>query len=371
MMTQISNETVMRVIEAFDTKHQFVEAHPYGSGHINETFIAHYLHEQGERKRYIFQKINTNVFKDPYALMDNIVGVTTYLKEYIKKQGGDPDRETLNVVKTKDGKNFFQDTESGFWRCYDFVEDTITLQLIENPKDFYNCAKAFGNFQRVLAEYPAHTLNETIKDFHNTKTRYNAFIDAVEQDVFGRAKDVAKEIEFVKAHEDQTGILVDLLEQGKLPLRVTHNDTKLNNVLIDKASGKCICVIDLDTVMPGLSVYDFGDSIRFGASTGAEDEQDLSKISMSLELFEAFSKGFIKAAGDSLTKEELQLLPMGAKIMTLECGIRFLTDHLSGDTYFKIHRDNHNLDRARTQFKLVMDMEEKWDKMNEIIAGLI
>ncbi len=372
MKKEISKQIVKRVINAFDTKHEFIEALPYGSGHINETFIATYQPDDGSgRKRYIFQRINTDVFKDPYALMDNIVGVTTYLKEYIKKQGGDPERETLNVVKTKDGNNFYEDDEAGFWRCYDFVEDTITLQLIENPRDFYNSGRAFGKFQRVLADYPADTLNETIKDFHNTKVRYDNLMKAVQADVCGRAKDVQAEIEFAKARKEDTAILVDMLERGELPLRVTHNDTKLNNVLIDVNSGKCICVIDLDTVMPGLSVYDFGDSIRFGASTGAEDEVQLDKIWVDLELFEMFSKGFIKSAGNALTKQELLMLTMGAKLMTLECGMRFLTDHLSGDVYFKVHRDGHNLDRARTQFKLVSDMEQKWDSMNQIIANLI
>lgn len=371
MKLQVTKQILEQVVAAFETQYEYVGAVPYGSGHINDTFVAHFQPVEGDCKRYIFQRINTQIFKDPVALMENIVGVTQFLKEYIKGNGGDPQRETLNVVQTTDQKSYYIDEQGGYWRCYDFVEDTVSLQLIEKPEDFYNCALSFGNFQSVLADYPAHTLHETIANFHNTRDRFNNFKKAVDADVISRAKDVQEEIDFVLQRDQDTGLLVDMLEKGELPLRVTHNDTKLNNVLIDRNTMKGICVIDLDTVMPGLAAYDFGDSIRFGASTGAEDEQDLSKITMSLDLFKIFSKGFIETAGKALTKKELETLPIGAKLMTLECGMRFLTDHLSGDTYFKIHRENHNLDRARTQFKLVADMETKWDEMNTIIQNLI
>ena len=238
---------------------------------------------------------------------------------------------------------------------------------MEKPEDFYESALAFGNFQRLLADYPADTLHETIRGFHDTRARFEVFRQAVEKDVCGRADSVQKEIEFVLAREDVANVFGKLQENGEVPLRVTHNDTKLNNIMIDKATGKGICVIDLDTVMPGLAMNDFGDSIRFGASTAAEDEQDLTKVSCSMDLFEIYVKGFLEGCGGSLTPREVELLPMGAKVMTYECGMRFLTDYLEGDHYFKIHREGHNLDRARTQFKLVEDMENKWDTMMEIV----
>jgi Ser/Thr protein kinase RdoA (MazF antagonist) len=238
---------------------------------------------------------------------------------------------------------------------------------VEKEEDFYQSAVAFGHFQGMLADYPAATLHETIPDFHNTPDRFEKFKKALREDVCGRAAEVAPEIQFVLDRESLCHELYDMLQQGRLPLRVTHNDTKLNNIMIDDATGKAICVIDLDTVMPGLSAYDFGDSIRFGASTGAEDERDLSKISCSLHLYELYVKGFIEGCEGALTETELDVLPMGAILMTFECGMRFLTDHLEGDHYFKIHRENHNLDRARTQFKLVKDMEDKLPQMKAIV----
>lgn len=371
MKTEVTKQILEQVADGFATEYDYVGAIPYGSGHINDTFVAHFQPKEGDCKRYIFQRINVDIFKNPIELMENITGVTNFLKDRISKAGGDPLRETLNVIPTHDNKSYFVDQDGGYWRCYDFVERTISLQLIEKPEDFYNCALAFGNFASELADYPAQTLHETIKDFHNTKVRFDNFKIALENDIKGRAKNVKPEIEFVLKRQDITSKLVDMLSSNELPLRVTHNDTKLNNVLIDRETMQGICVIDLDTVMPGLVAYDFGDSIRFGASTGAEDETDLSKVTMSLELFELFSKGFIESIGKSLTRQELVTLPLGAELMTFECGIRFLTDYLNGDTYFKIHKEHHNLDRARTQFKLVADMEDKWDLMNSIIEKLI
>ena len=238
---------------------------------------------------------------------------------------------------------------------------------MENPKDFYESAVAFGHFQKLLSNYPAETLNETIKGFHDTESRLNAFKEAVEKDSFGRAAKVQKEIQFVLEREEIASVFGKLLAKGEIPLRVTHNDTKLNNIMIDYATGKGLCVIDLDTIMPGLAMNDFGDSIRFGASTAAEDEKDLEKVTCSMELFELYTKGFLEECREQLTTKEIELLPMGAKVMTFECGIRFLTDYLEGDHYFKIHREDHNLDRCRTQFKLVADMEKKWDLMQKIV----
>lgn len=259
------------------------------------------------------------------------------------------------------------DSQGDYWRAYKFIEGATSYDQVETPEDFYQSAVSFGNFQRLLADYPAETLHETIVGFHDTKARFATFKKAVEEDVCGRAASVQKEIDFVLAHEDVANVFGDMLANGELPLRVTHNDTKLNNIMIDDKTGKGICVIDLDTVMPGLAMNDFGDSIRFGASTAAEDEQDLSKVSCDMELFDVYAKGFIEGCGGKLTQKEIEMMPMGAKVMTFECGMRFLTDHLQGDTYFKIHRENHNLDRCRTQFKLVEDMEAKWDTMQEII----
>mgnify|MGYP000141942057 FL=1 len=299
--------------------------------------------------------------------MENVVGVTSWLRKKIVENGGEPERETLNLVPAKDGKAFYKDSEGEYWRVYLFIEGAKTYDLVENQEDFYQSAVAFGRFQGLLADYPAETLHETIQDFHNTVKRLDTFKKAVEADGCGRAAQVQEEIQFVLDREALAHKLCDMQAEGKLPLRVTHNDTKLNNIMIDDETRKAICVIDLDTVMPGLSVNDFGDSIRFGASTGAEDEPDLSKVSCSMELFELYTKGFVEGCKGSLTEEELDMLPVGAMTMTYECGMRFLTDYLEGDHYFKIHREGHNLDRCRTQFKLVKDMEEKWNQMNEIV----
>ncbi|HIX29664.1 MAG TPA: aminoglycoside phosphotransferase family protein [Candidatus Blautia stercoravium] len=354
------------VIENFQFEGEYTEGIPYGSGHINDTFRVTFQ-DKGETKRYILQRMNNQIFLNPEELMENVVGVTSWLRKKIVENGGDPERETLNLVPAKDGKAFYKDSEGEYWRVYLFIEGAKTYDLVENQEDFYQSAVAFGRFQGLLADYPAETLHETIQNFHNTVKRLDTFKKAVEADVCGRAAQVQEEIQFVLDRQALAHKLCDMQAEGKLPLRVTHNDTKLNNIMIDDETRKAICVIDLDTVMPGLAVNDFGDSIRFGASTGAEDEPDLSKVSCSIELFELYTKGFVEGCKGSLTEEELDMLPVGAMTMTYECGMRFLTDYLEGDHYFKIHREGHNLDRCRTQFKLVKDMEEKWNKMNEIV----
>ncbi|WP_343248235.1 aminoglycoside phosphotransferase family protein [Diplocloster hominis] len=354
-------------IQQFQLEGTVIRSDQYGSGHINDTFLLVCRTADEKEKRYILQRMNHEIFTRPEELMENIVGVTTYLRKIIIENGGDPDRETLNLVPVKDGKMYYKDSIGCYWRVYQFIENSVSYDLVEKPDDFYQSALAFGNFQRLLAKYPAQTLHETIEGFHDTAARFGIFKKAVADDVFNRAESVRREIEFVMEREADTRILGDLLQSGALPLRVTHNDTKLNNIMIDKETGKGICVIDLDTVMPGLAVNDFGDSIRFGASTGAEDETDLSRISCDLNLFELYTKGFIEGCQGSLTPKELEMLPMGAKMMTYECGMRFLTDYLQGDVYFKIHREQHNLDRARTQFKLVADMEAKMDQMAGIV----
>lgn len=344
-----------------------IDERPYGSGHINDTYLLTFeIAEMGTIK-VILQRMNKNIFTKPIELMENILNVTSYLRKKIIENGGNPDRETLNVIRTVDNMPYFVDSEGEYWRSYKFITDATSYDQVESPEDFYQSAVAFGNFQRLLAEYPAETLHETIEGFHDTKARFQIFKKAVEDDVCGRAASVQKEIQFVLEHEHLANVFADLLEKKEIPLRVTHNDTKLNNIMIDNKTRKGICVIDLDTVMPGLAMNDFGDSIRFGASTATEDEQDLSKVSCDMELFDLYAKGFIEGCGGKLTEKEIDLMPTGAMVMTFECGMRFLTDYLQGDTYFKIHRENHNLDRCRTQFKLVKDMEAKWDTMREII----
>ena len=332
----------------------------YGNGHINDT----YLTDDG---KYILQRINANVFKNPDDVMNNILAVTKHMRESLKKLGRDYERETMTVINTVDGKPYYLTEEGDFFRVYLFISDTITYQMVEDPEIFYNAAKAFGDFQKMIADFPADKLNETIKDFHNTKVRYENFKNSVAQNKSGRAEEVEEEIKFVTDREHYCDVVNQAIKDKTVPLRVTHNDTKLNNVLMDKETGKGVCVIDLDTVMPGSLLYDCGDSLRFGTNTAKEDEADLSKVSCSLEYFEAFTKGFMEVMSDTMTEKEIELLPFSAILMTFECGMRFLADHIDGDTYFRISRPNHNLDRARNQFKLVYDMEQKLPQMKEIV----
>ena len=366
-MKPVTQELLRQAAAAFAFDRPVGEAERFGAGHINDTFA---VWAADRSKRWILQRINTDTFTDPAGLMENVTGVTAYLRRQIIERGGDPDRETLNVIPTLDGKPYYTDTEGGAWRAYIFVEGTVCLQKVENERDFYTAAETFGNFQNQLAGYPAATLHETIARFHDTPNRYANFEKALAADVMGRAKDVGPEIAFIRAREADCRVLVDQLAAGVLPLRVTHNDTKLNNVLIDQETGKGICVIDLDTVMPGLSAYDFGDSIRFGANDCAEDEPDQSKVHFSLHLYKVFAEGYLAAAGSAMTEAERRSLPWGAKLMTLECGIRFLTDYLEGDHYFKISRPAQNLDRARTQFTLVEGMEREFDAMTQLALEL-
>ena len=366
-MKPVTQELLRQAAAAFDFGLPTGEAERYGAGHINDTFA---VWAADHSRRWILQRINTDTFTDPAGLMENVTGVTSYLRREILARGGDPDRETLNVVPTREGKPYYTDCEGGAWRAYLFVEGTVCLQKVENERDFYTAAETFGNFQNQLAGYPAATLHETIARFHDTPNRYANFEKALAADVMGRAREVGPEIAFIRAREADCHVLMDQLAAGVLPLRVTHNDTKLNNVLIDQATGKGICVIDLDTVMPGLSAYDFGDSIRFGANDCAEDEPDQSKVHFSLHLYEVFARGYLAAAGSAMTEAERRSLPWGAKLMTLECGIRFLTDYLEGDHYFKISRPAQNLDRARTQFTLVAGMEREFDAMTQLALEL-
>ncbi|MBS7361889.1 MAG: aminoglycoside phosphotransferase family protein [Oscillospiraceae bacterium] len=354
------------IIKNFNIDGEYIGYYLSNDGHINNTFVLEFDDGLGKIKSYLLQLINTNVFKNPDELMENIVGVTEHLRKIVVDNGGDPERECLNVYFTSDGKPYYRDADGNCWRCYNFITGAHSCQSIDDPETFANAARAFGKFQCLLADYPSETLHETIPNFHNTLSRFADFEKAVSDNIAGRADSVRDEIDFVLARRDDAGVLVKLLEKGKLPLRVTHNDTKLNNVMFDNETDEGICVIDLDTVMPGLSLYDFGDSIRFGANTAAEDEKDLSKVSLSLPLYREYTAGYLSTAGQSLTPTEVEYLPFSAKLMTFECGMRFLTDYLNGDTYFRIAYDDHNLDRCRTQFRLVEDMERKMEDMKAI-----
>ena len=340
------------------------EIDPYGDGHINDTYRV-------KGQNYILQRINSNVFKKPYEVMENIEAVTEFLREKIAAAGGDPDRETLTLIKTVDGENLYKADEENYFRVYKFIEGAKTYNRVESPEQFYNAAKAFGKFQTMLADFPADKLHETIPQFHYTPNRVQQLRDAIKNDVAGRAASVQKEIEFALARADEADTVIKAMEDGSVPLRVTHNDTKLNNVMLDEKTGEGVCVIDLDTVMPGSMLYDYGDALRFGASTAAEDETNLSKVWFDVNLFKQFSLGYLEEMKDVITEKEIELMPFAAKLLTYECGIRFLADYLNGDTYFKIHREHHNLDRARTQLKLVADIENKTEEMKSIIEDLV
>ena len=355
------------VLGAFDFPATLVGAVRYGQGHINDTFCVLCQPQEGDCIRFILQGLSMAAFPRQDELMENFIGITSHLRKKIIANGGDPLRETLSLVKTKDGKDYYTDATGKAWRLTPFIENTDCFQSA-TPELFEASARAFGRFQYLLSDYPAETLHESIVNFHNTEDRFAKFETALAADKLGRAKEVEAEVKFVMDRKADCSVALQALRDGKLPLRVTHNDTKLNNILIDRDTKEGICVIDLDTTMPGLSINDFGDSIRFGANHSKEDEKDLSKVNFDIELYEAYTRGFLEGARGGLTKTELEYLPWGAKLMTLECGIRFLTDYLDGDHYFRIHYPEQNLDRCRTQFKLVADMEQQWEAMATVVA---
>lgn len=338
---------------------------PYGNGHINDTYLCE------TAPRFILQRLNTNVFENPAQVMNNIVNVTRFLSKKLEENGGNPASETLTIIFTKDGKSYYKADDKNYFRMYLFIENSISYDLVENPIQLYYAGRAFGRFQAMLNGFPADSLYETIKDFHNTPERVKQLEQAIENNSAGRLEYAKKEIEFARKFSKYASRITDKMKDGSVPLRVTHNDTKLNNILFDKDNNEKSCVIDLDTVMPGSALFDFGDALRFGASSGAEDETDLDKIWFDLEKFEQFAKGFLSQTADCLTETEIELLALSALILTYECGIRFLADYLNGDTYFKIHRENHNLDRCRTQFKLAADIEKKLPEMTKIIQNLL
>ena len=356
-------------VYAFGFGNQCSYVKPFGEGHINETYAVYMAdHDGNDVPLYVLQRININVFKNPDQVMDNIFGVTEYLRSIIRRDGGDLDRESLSYIKTKSGDSYFEDEKGQPWRCLHYVPNSVCYQQVEKPEQFYQSALSFGHFLKQLGDYPAESLYETIPQFHDTRKRFRDFEDAQRKDVKNRARLCRQEIDFVLSRKDDCGVLMNQLEEGKLPLRVTHNDTKLNNILFDQDTDKGLCIIDLDTIMPGLAANDFGDSIRFGASTAEEDEQDLDKVHFDISLYDIYVKGYLEMAKDVLTPEEIKSLPWGARLMTLECGMRFLADFLQGDVYFKTAYPEHNLVRARTQFRLVKEMEEQFSEMNEILT---
>ena len=364
--TSFFAETISR----FQVDGELISFLQLGNGHINDTYELLMKDRDGKTFKLVLQRINTEVFKNPFELMKNVIGITDFLRKRIRIRGGNPDTETLRFLETKDRNSFYITPGSEFFRAYYFIDNVVTLQQIRKLNDFYHCGKSFGRFMSDLSEYPADTLFDTIPNFHNTVSRFKDFTEAVSGDKAGRLGGVRNEVAFAMEREDIADIIVNLLDSRELPLRVTHNDTKLNNVLMHEKTGQGICVIDLDTVMRGSCLYDFGDSIRFGASAAAEDETDLSLVGLDLEKFEAYTKGYFESAGGALTDREIDMLPDGAMLMTLECGVRFLGDYLNGDIYFKIQRPEHNLERARTQFKLLADMEQKRGDMKDIIRKI-
>lgn len=355
------------IISCFLGETKIDKVAPIGNGHINNTFIVKTPHS-----KYVLQKINTSVFPDVKGLMSNIDKVTRHIQKKVAEAGRDPSRATLNFLTAQNGKNYVYSEENGdAYRMYDFLDGTFTIEKMDNPMHFYYSGKAFGEFAKFLTDFDASLLVETIKDFHNTPKRFEAFEKSVLENPKGRVAYVCDEIEFVKRRRDFMSLFTDKLANNTLPLRVTHNDTKLNNILFDEKTNLPVAVIDLDTVMPGSYLYDFGDAIRSGATHAAEDEKDLKLVDFDLDLYRSFAKGYIEESGNSLTDEEINMLPYASIMLTLECGMRFLTDHLNGDTYFKISREGHNLDRARTQFKLVSEMENNIENMKEIIDELV
>jgi len=356
------------VLSAYGVEERVLSVQAYGNGHINNTDLVTLKdeNEEGLFTKLIIQKINTSIFKNPVHLMENVTQVTEWIKKKIEARGGDLSREVLQIIPTKDGAAYYVSEEGGFYRAYVFIDGGVCLDKARTPKDLYESGKGFGGFQGYLADFPAEKLHETIPNFHNTVKRLEAFKQAVEEDVCNLAASVQEEVDFALSMEEKVTYCAECKKE--LPLRVTHNDTKLNNVMLDEKTEKALCVLDLDTVMPGYAMDDFGDGIRIGANTALEDEKDLSKVSCDLVMFRAFAEGFLKGTEGRLTKKEIELLPLGALMMTYECGIRFLMDYLQGNVYFKVAYPEHNLVRARNQFALVKDINKKMDEMNQIMV---
>lgn len=358
------------VVAHFEIAGEFVRGFPIGQGHINDTFMVE-VRRRERIDRYTFQRINHHVFRNPERMMENFEKVTRHMREkLLKMPGKDPARETLNLIFSKSGKNYHLSADGNYWRAYRYVDGSRTVEIARSPEQAYYAGRAFGCFQKLLADFPASGLFETIPFFHHTPRRFDRFLAVLGQDACGRAEECRESIGFALERRAMISVVADGLEDGSIPLRITHNDTKINNILFDDETGKAICVIDLDTTMPGAALYDFGDMVRTTTSFCAEDERDLSTVQMEIEMFRALARGYLEEVGELLTTRELDLLVFSCRLMTYTIGLRFLTDHLEGDVYFKIHRPGHNLDRARVQFALVKSMKEQEGEMKKIIASL-
>lgn len=356
---------VAAILDAFNLCGDLAGVTKINDGHINETLSLHM--KSAPHARYILQRINDTVFPHPDQLMDNFVRVTHFIRKKLQALGEDPERGTIHLVRTRqDNRPYHVDRLGRLWRLFPAAAHTVAVSRPEKPEQMYEAGRGFGRFQALLSDFPATELYEVIPSFHDTAKRVDAFEKAVSEDPQGRAASAAAEIDFVRAHADDAPLIQNLLEQGKIPTRVTHNDTKINNVLLDATSYEAVCVIDLDTVMPGSLLYDFGDAIRSGANTAEEDEPDLSRVCLDIALYEAYAKGFLQEMRD-ITPLEKSLLPFAARIITYECGTRFLTDYLLGDVYFRTHRPQQNLERARTQFQLVKEMLALEPQMHALI----
>lgn len=361
---------IANIASHFDIQAKFVNAEPYGAGHINDTYLATY-NRDGQLIKYVYQRMNPNIFKNPAQVMENIVRVTRHQKQLLEESGiPDQEKQVMTFMPAVDGLMYYQDEGGSAWRCYMFIE-AFTKDVVSDPEQALQIARAFGTFQKRLCTLPGERLHETIPDFHNTPKRFQALENAIENDPENRAMQVKREINFALEHKNWTNVLINKHKEGLIPERITHNDTKASNVLLDIATGKGICVIDLDTVMPGFSIYDFGDMVRSATVACTEDETDFSKATMRMPLFKALVKGFIESAGDVFTKTEIEHLAFGSKLITFEIGIRFLTDYILGDKYFKIYREKHNLDRCRVQFNLVQSMIEQEYEMNQFVASYL
>ena len=364
------NAPIAAIIKGFTIFGSYLGSRPYGGGHINDTYVAAFS-QSGTRVRYIFQRINENVFKNPVALMDNVRRVTEESQAKLFRAGvPDVSRRALKVIPSVDGRPYFQDADGKTWRCYLFIEGARTYDIIQSERQAFQAARAFGEFQALVAELPGDRLHETIPNFHNTRSRFDRLKEIAGTDPHGRLKEVHSEWAFVQERESFVDVLLDLQAQGEIPERITHNDTKLNNVMIDDATETGICVIDLDTVMPGLALYDFGDMVRTATSPALEDVKDLSKVRLQMPMFAALVRGYMSSAGSFLNQAEIGHLAFSGKLITLEIGIRFLTDYLEGDVYFKVKRPGHNLDRCRTQLTLVKSIEEQEEAMEAVVRTI-
>lgn len=361
---------IKTILPAFAFEGAYQSAAEILSGNVNSTYHLYYSGPAGG-KQYVLQKINTFVFHDPAAVMRNIALVTGHLRRALAKDGENPDRRVLELIPTVHGDILYDDGHGGFWRATRFIDGATAPDRVDTPKELFEIGRGFGSFQRLLYDFPAGALTATIPNFHNTPKRFYAFVHAIDEDVGARAKEVDDEIEFFFDRRRMMSQIVRLMDAGELPLRVTHNDTKSNNVMIDNETGRAICVLDLDTVMPGSALYDYGDAIRFGASTAAEDEMDITKISLDMDKTRAFTEGFIAETNGFLTGDELRLLPLGIKVITCELAMRFLKDYLENDVYFKVNSPRHNLVRARAQIALLKDIEAREDDLNRMVAKLL